>query len=303
MSWPSYEEIRQLYAAGEYDRALALIDERRSSNEDVWSHVSCIEANCHHRKGQIRTAVEILERADKRGTDNFWVYYQLGFTYWNSGMPDASALAYRKAHSLLGWDESSKNGYVFTHDFFLPNIPNWTKWFAESITYSPIMCLEIGSWQGGSATWLLDKIVSQRGGILTCIDTFEGSSEHAPWIDSIGDSIENIFDHNTRASGHLRFCQKMRGKSQSILPTLSEGNFHFIYIDGAHEAKYVIQDAVYSWRLLCIGGFLLFDDVDYKFTNAPMQNTIHAIQAFTDLFRADMEIIWRGRQMLIRKLS
>jgi len=40
-----------------------------------------------------------------------------------------------------------------------------------------------------------------------------------------------------------------------------------IYVDGAHEASIVIQDAVNSHRLIAPGGFLLFDDLNFKFDN------------------------------------
>jgi len=301
MSWARYEAIRELHDRGDYDGALQRIAAERSSMDDIWSYVAVSEASCYDRKGESRKALEILEQADQRRTDNFWVYYQLGALYRNLGMRDASFQAYRKGHTILGWHESEQNGYTFTHDFFSPNISTWTKWFDELITVTPIRCLEIGSWQGGSATWLLDKIVSRRRGLLTCVDTFEGSSEHAPWIREIGDTIESIFDRNIRLGGHSAMCRKIIGKSQDVLPAMWGEKFDFIYIDGAHEARFVIQDAVLSWGLLSTGGFLLFDDVDYEFRDHPEQNTIHAIECFTRLLANEIEIVFTGRQMLIRK--
>jgi len=41
---------------------------------------------------------------------------------------------------------------------------------------------------------------------------------------------------------------------------LMNEHFDFIYIDGAHEAKFVIQDAVLALPLLKPGGYILFDD-------------------------------------------
>jgi hypothetical protein len=301
LSWEIYKQVRKLYDASEWDRTLTTIDETRSMLGDAWSHVACLEASCRERKGQPRMALEVLEAAEQLGTDNFWVYYQLGATYRILDMGDASVCAYQKAHLLAGWAESARNGYTFTHDYFSSNIANWTKWFDDLIVAAPIRCLEIGSWQGGSSTWLLDKVVSRRGGQLTCVDTFEGSSEHENLLGSLGGTLEEIFDRNIVASGHAALCRKIVGKSQSALFDLSGEAFDFIYIDGAHEAKYVIQDAILSWNLLSSEGFILFDDLDFRFPEAPEQNTIDAVGSFVTWFRTELEVLHKERQMLLRR--
>jgi predicted O-methyltransferase YrrM len=302
MSWDLYKIIRELHDTGEVEKALALITAKRSEIGEIRSHVACVEASCHARLGDIGKAIQVLEEQIRAGTDNFWVYYGIAEHYRNSGRRDEAFNAYRTGHALTGWRESVDKGYMFTHDFFSGNIPTWERWFAELITTAPISCLEIGSWQGTSATWLLDKIISQRGGLLTCVDTFEGSSEHQPWLHTLDRSLEQIFDYNINASGHSRLCRKLVGPSQDVLLDLSDQSYDFIYVDGAHEAKFVIQDAVLSWRILRSGGFLIFDDLDYCFPSSPHQNTKTAIDAFTTWFGAELEIVDTNRQMLIRKL-
>jgi predicted O-methyltransferase YrrM len=37
-------------------------------------------------------------------------------------------------------------------------------------------------------------------------------------------------------------------------------SYDFIYIDGSHKAADVLEDAVLSFRLLKVGGLLIFDD-------------------------------------------
>jgi hypothetical protein len=75
-----------------------------------------------------------------------------------------------------------------------------------------------------------------------------------------------------------------------------------VYVDGAHEAKYVIQDAVLSWQLLGPDGFLLFDDIDYTFVDAPDQNTNNAIVAFKTWFASELQTVsTTNRQTLVRK--
>ena len=304
MNWDIYREIRLLDDGGESEKALAAIDAARGAMVgDVGSHIACLEATCHARAGRPEIACQLLERFVAEGSSNFWVYWNLAILYRNMGAQEKASRTYQKAHGILGWPESERNGYFFTHDYFAPNIPRWKSWFAENIRSAPIRLLEIGSWQGGSATWLLDNVVSRRGGLLTCVDTFAGSSEHALWIHDIGDKLENLFDHNIQATGHAAQCRKMVGDSKKVLRSLGDERFDFIYIDGAHEAKFVIQDAVLAWPLVEPNGFLLFDDVKFHFPQSPEQDTATALDAFLSWFARDLEVIHRDSQLLVRKLK
>ncbi len=301
MSWEDYSHIRKIHDSGDYDGALAAIASNKDALRDVWPFTLCLEASCHEHKGDNARACAILESASQNGEAVFWTYYQLGSIYRNIGDFKKSREAYYRAHTAAGWLESEQKGYVFTHDFFSPNIPDWTRWFDEHITQSPIVCGEIGSWQGGSTTWLLDKIVSKRGGKMVCIDTFEGSSEHAAWLDGIGGKLKDLFEHNITATGHAHYCQPLVGDSKVILRSLEPNSFDFFYIDGAHEAIYAMQDAVLVWPLVRDRGFILFDDYDYNFPNAPQRNTGRAIDAFMSIFEEEIEIVAKGRQVLVRK--
>jgi predicted O-methyltransferase YrrM len=289
--------------AGRAAEALQMLGTPGVEPGEIWSDFVCLEAECCSAMGRHGDAARALEGAVARGTDNHWVFHGLAREYLILGDAAGYAAALRQAHTALGWPESVRNGYVFTHDYFSANIPDWRRWFATLITAAPIACLEIGSWQGGSTTWLLDKVVGPRGGRLTCIDTFAGSSEHAAVLAKLGRSLEQIFDENVARTGQAGLCQKLVGRSQDVLPWLHDERFDFIYVDGAHEAKYVIQDAVLCWPLLRAGGFLLFDDTNFAFRDQPEQNTRTAVTAFRTWFADEIETLTQDteRQWLMRK--
>lgn len=291
-----------LHDRGEANEALRRLTEARAQGQPFWSPLACVEAECLAALGRLPEAVAVLEDAAPRDPGNNWIFYGLAMHYRTLGDPEKSLAAMRRGHACLGWQESERNGYVFTHDFFSANIAHWQAWFTRHITMAPIDCLEIGSWQGGSATWLLDKIVGPRGGSLTCIDTFEGSSEHAGWI-AAGGRLETLFDANIARTGRAAQCRKLVGRSQDVLRGLQPDSYHFIYIDGAHEAKYVIQDAVLCWPLLRAGGYMLFDDADFTFADQPAQNTQTAIAAFIRWFGSELQVLTPpgDRQQLLHK--
>ena len=258
-------------------------------------------------------ATEVLRAAIAAGNADRWTFDRLAAIRREAGDFEGTAEAYRAVHQDMGWSESKANGYWFSHDFFAANVETWNRWFAEHITRAPIQILEIGSWQGGSATWLLDRVIGPRGGHLTCVDTFEGSSEHAGLRSALeraapplGDGsspwpIERLFDANIARTGKAGAVTKIRGTSQDVLRRMVDNRFDLIYVDGAHEAGMVIQDAVLAWSLLDAGGFLLFDDVLFTFPDRPAQDTARAVDFFVGVFGKELTVIERGRQLLLRR--
>ena len=113
--------------------------------------------------------------------------------------------------------------------------------------------------------------------------------------------MQTLFDANIARTGLRGQVRKLVGLSQGVLPRLYGEKFDFIYIDGAHEAKYVIQDAVLCWQLLPAGGFMLFDDLPFTFAGRPNQDTARAVEFFLSVFEDEIEIIARERQLLLRR--
>lgn len=301
MVWELFNAIRDKIDNNVPDAALNMIDDNRTELEEIAEHVVNLEALAYEKKRDLPKARKILEDFATTRKETFWIYFNLARICRDLSDIEASIRATQRAHAQCGWKNSQQNGYVLTHDYFSPNIANWSQWFAQLITASPIACLEIGSWQGGSSTWLLDNVIAPRGGSLTCIDTFEGSSEHLGFLHTLHAGLEDIFDANIARTGHGHLCRKLVGYSQHVLRQMQSEDFDFIFIDGAHEAKFVIQDAIYCWPMLRPGGFLLFDDYGFKFPGQEIQNTAQAIDFFVNTFSDEIEVLHQGWQVLVRK--
>ena len=300
VDWTQYNACVKLFDAGETGRLLALLASLRGSGEleIPFANLEVRALRAAREPGRAKAA---SDKIIAEGRADYWTFHQAAVSAREDDDLPLSFQHSQSAHAAMQWAESKQNGYCLTHDYFSNHIPKWTEFFEKYITASPIAALEIGSWQGGSATWLLDKVVSKRGGRLTCIDTFEGSSEHAELMAKLGDSLEVLFDNNIRRTGHGELVRKLTGYSQEVLPTLDGETFDFIYIDGAHEAKFVIQDLILSWRLIKSGGCLLLDDIPFTFHGEPEQNTRVATDFFTSVFRKDIEVLDDGYQLLIRR--
>ncbi len=306
MDWAAHSDLRELLDTRQAAAALRRLTAMRRGGDGLLpGPLATLEAEALLALGDAARSAAALQESIEAGRDDFWTWYNLAIVRREQRDWPGSFAATRRAHALAGWTESEAHGYVVSHDYFSSNIANWQGWFRDHIRAAPIACLEIGSWQGGSSCWLLDKVVGPRGGRLTCIDLFEGSSEHAGFLAAVtaelGGGLETLFDQNIARSGHAEAVRKLVGLSQGVLPRLHGERFDFIYIDGAHEAKFVIQDAVLCWQLLPVGGHMLFDDVPFTFPGRPAQDTARAINFFLSVFEDEIEVIANERQLLLRR--
>src|SRR5262245_52509009 len=150
----------------------------------------------------------------------------------------------------------------FTADWHSHNVPHWRQILGEYADRPGLRALEIGSFEGRSALWLLNNVLTHETARIDCIDTFEGSPEHAAMGINSADLVERFLRNLKPYKEKVRW---FRGRSQEVLRNGSfdpQGAEHYdiAYIDGSHKASDVLEDAVLSFRLLKVGGVMIFDD-------------------------------------------
>lgn len=181
---------------------------------------------------------------------------------------------------------------VFTEDWFTGYIPAWEQLF--KITKVPDNILEIGSFEGRSTCWLLENTKAR----ISCVDTWEGSDEHtSEHKNGLFERFsENIAPYKDRVTTY-------RGFSGEVLRTFKcEPTFDFIYIDGSHYSKDVLEDAILAWRLLTPMGVIVFDDYNWTAqgtTIEDVRNPRTGIDAFCHIFKP--KIIFVYNQLVIQK--
>lgn len=112
--------------------------------------------------------------------------------------------------------------------------------------------LEIGSFEGASAVWLMDHAPNLT---LACVDIF------GPAFDDVTGEYEQRFERNVAEYG--KRVIKLKGKSTDVLPKLVQAKrFDLIYIDGDHSYAGALADTKLAYPLLKKGGVLIWDDYD-----------------------------------------
>lgn len=193
--------------------------------------------------------------------------------------------------------------YQFTKDWF-----NWApEVWKQLIPHLPgeagkRQFLEIGSFEGRSTVWIMEHMM-QEGDCITCIDTWEGGEEHG---EEDMDAVFNRFCDNTGLAFERfpkRYFENLKGTSYEHLSNLAiwEAKHDFIYIDGSHVAKDVLTDACMAWPLLNPKGLMVFDDYMWGDPRDVLHRPKVAIDAFTNIFAEEAEIIHVGYQLVVRK--
>lgn len=192
--------------------------------------------------------------------------------------------------------------YQFSVDWFSGNIPVWTQLLDQ---IKPTKILEIGSFEGKSAVFLIDYLAKNSDIELHCIDTWEGGIEHKEGggVQQNMSEVEARFCHNIKIAQEnapkVVSLQIHKGYSDIKLANLiSQGfsnYFDVIYIDGSHQAPDVFTDAVLSFKLLRVGGMVIFDDYLWEeyFSNGTdlLRCPKLAVDSFTNIFMRKIKII------------
>lgn len=202
-----------------------------------------------------------------------------------------------------------------------------TTWFQDSAKgvwdslipqTNPTRILEIGSYEGASTCYLIEKLAALKEIEIHCVDTWEGGVEHKKGGGGEANmfDVEKRFHHNTKVaiSKVENTVQLVLHKefSDVALPKLladgKQGYFDFIYVDGSHQAPDVLCDALLSFRLLKNNGVIAFDDYLWQeplpYGVDPIRCPKPAIDAFTNIYCRKVRVIHAPLfQLYVQKVS
>ena len=201
--------------------------------------------------------------------------------------------------------------FDFTNDWFDTTARGL--WDSLLPHIAPQTILEVGSYEGASTCYLIDKLGRNQDLDIHCIDTWLGGIEH-DGTDMA--AVEQRFSRNielaTKAAPKSVKVTLHRGYSDQMMAQLlcsgKRGYFEFIYIDGSHQAPDVLADAVLGFRLLKMGGVMAFDDYTWRehllYGTDPVRCPKWAIDAFTNIYCRKVEPLESyNTQFFVRKIA
>jgi hypothetical protein len=184
-----------------------------------------------------------------------------------------------------------------TTDWFSHNIPRWLDVFrkAKISENDRFQILEIGSWEGQSACFLLNYFPNST---VHAVDTWAGGDEH-DGLQSVP-SAEKRFDENT--ASYSERVTKYKGTSDHFFQSVSQDSFYrIVYIDGSHRAEDVFNDASSGFSRLEVGGIMILDDLLWKFYEEDDHNPASGISRFLVNYDGSFKVIDVGHQLYLLK--
>jgi predicted O-methyltransferase YrrM len=206
--------------------------------------------------------------------------------------------------------------YEYTNNWFVEAAKG--VWDSLIPQINPTRILEIGSYEGASTCYLIEKLAASKEIELHCVDTWEGGVEHKKG--GTGEvnmsDVEKRFHHNTKiAVSKVENPVQLvlhKGFSDLALSKLiaegKQGYFDFIYVDGSHQAPDVLCDALLGFRLLKNNGVIAFDDYLWQeslpYGTDPIRCPKPAIDAFTNIYCRKIRVMNAPLyQLYVQKIS
>jgi predicted O-methyltransferase YrrM len=152
----------------------------------------------------------------------------------------------------------------------------------------PRTVVEVGSYEGSSAWWLMTHLLRAPESRLYCIDA---------WPDAEGLARYELFLRNIGELPNRGQIEAIRDWSQNALRELIRRGVRadLLYVDGGHDAPTVLRDLVTGFDLVKPGGLVICDDYlwdDPKFGgDRPLGRPKMALDAFTSIYAEKLRMV------------
>lgn len=158
--------------------------------------------------------------------------------------------------------------------------------------------LQLGAFTGDATQWLLDNIVTHPSSLLIDVDTWQGSSEHE------GFDWEQVEAEYLKVYNAYGLVDRYKMTTHDFFRTGVGQGFNFIYVDAAHTAINVMEDAVNSYRILKPGGILAFDDYTWQHPDGHVLDAPGiAIDMVKYLYAGRLQLMGLDSQAWFRKVG
>jgi tetratricopeptide (TPR) repeat protein len=224
-------------------------------------------------------------------TEYPWVYSQMGNAFVKLGDISQASMAFCKGAELRGWHQAPQRKYQFSVDNFTFSLPVLMEFIKEFVGKPELQALEVGSGEGMSSCWLLDRMLTDNSARLTCIDK----------------DFPPVFNLNIDRTKSAQKVNKLDGHSHQLLAALPKEFYDLIFLqDRIKDTQHTKQNAFLAWSLLRVGGIIIFRAYGWKTPKNPNWQPKLGIDAFLETVKGKMEILHLSTQSMlaiVRKTS
>jgi len=144
----------------------------------------------------------------------------------------------------------------------------WERHLVPRLAGARARGLEIGSYEGRTACWLLDHVLTHPESHLDCVDPhayagddsesrLEASAYAGPMDQVLARFRANVAPYGPR-------LRHWRMPSDTFFRVGPRDAYNLVVVDGMHSALPTLRDLVHAWQALAAGGLLLVDDLKWE---------------------------------------
>jgi hypothetical protein len=193
--------------------------------------------------------------------------------------------------------EHYRKPYTFTENWFTHKTASWSEILKEFKGKPDVNYLEIGTFEGRSALWVLENIATHPTAKLTIVDAFQ-------------EDTLRTFTSNINLSGEASKFKIISGYSTEKIKDVPSNSIDFAYIDGSGKGIVMMSDLVNTWNSLKPNGIIIFSryELDSELRRAlelqPADpGPVEAIDAFLKLYRPYIKVLlFEENQVVFRKI-
>ena len=184
----------------------------------------------------------------------------------------------------------------FSQKWFLNNFEIFHHYLPKNLDTN-FSYLEIGSYEGLSA---LNILFNYKNSKVTTIDLWAESNVNSEYLSVDFNEIEKRFDENLEG---YKF-NKIKNDSVVALRELLKKRiyFDFIYIDGSHNGEDILSDAIESYKLLNMGGIMIFDDIVNTNKNINIQSYT-GYESFYAIHKKNLQVLYLKNIAVVKKIK
>ena len=180
-------------------------------------------------------------------------------------------------------------------DYFSINAYYWDLIISKN--FKEFSYLEIGSWEGNSASYILKNFKTKK---VFCVDVWDTNNDSPK--EEERNRFESFIFNLKEFKERFSF---FKGTSDKFFKNNSQ-KFDVIYIDGWHEANQVYKDINNSWDYLNVNGIIICDDYFYGDIKNNLVNNLpaNAINKFIFENKNKLKVICvNNTQIFFKKMT
>lgn len=235
----------------------------------------------------------VLEGGENLLKDNLIRFIQVEYAEHIevTGRKFTEVIEYLAGFSYKPLETEDKENIIFAMADFTQD---WNAEFKKNTVRLPkfSFALEIGAFEGMTSRYICENMLLP-GGRMIAVDPL--TDEYLPGYED-NDLFVGQYDRFIRnTKGEAYPIELIRKTSREAFPDLKNYRFDFIYIDGDHREAEVYNDGVQCMKILKDGGYILFDDYEWR------EETKRGIDQFLHEYAHMINIIVKNYQVLIQK--